>query len=83
MSGDELRLTGPDGVPFATYRELYESRGEAIEQMLAERRRAERLAAQLRGGFLSTAGNRTPEAGEFAWGLVPKTSPPRAGESRG
>ncbi len=55
MGGDVLRLIGPDGVAFLTYVELYESRGEAIDQMLAERRRADRerqraemLAAQLR-----------------------------------
>jgi Uma2 family endonuclease len=55
LSGDDLRLIGPDGKPFATYAELYEREEQAIDQMLiargeaeAERKRAERLAAQLR-----------------------------------
>lgn len=41
MSGDELRLFGPDNRPFATYLELAQS-------LAAEKQRAEKLAAQLK-----------------------------------
>jgi Uma2 family endonuclease len=55
LSGDELRILGPDGRPFATYVELAEQRDEATRQRDEatrqrdeERRKVERLEARLR-----------------------------------
>ena len=48
LSGDELRVLGPAGRPFATYVELVQQREELAQQREAQQLRAERLAAQLR-----------------------------------
>jgi hypothetical protein len=46
---DDLRIYGPDGRQFSTYAELAQKRDELAHERNAERVRAERLAAQLRG----------------------------------
>jgi len=48
LSGTELRLSGPDGRPFATYEELAEQRDRAEAQLEEQRARADRLQARLR-----------------------------------
>jgi len=48
LSGEELRVYGPDGRPFATYVELGRREEEARRQAQEAHQRAERLAAQLR-----------------------------------
>jgi Uma2 family endonuclease len=48
MSGDELRIFGPDGRPFASYVELAAQRDQERQEKEQARQRAERLAAQLR-----------------------------------
>ncbi len=46
--GDDLRILGPDGRPFATYLELSRQRDESTRRAEESARRAERLAAKLR-----------------------------------
>jgi Uma2 family endonuclease len=48
MSGDELRIFGPDGQPFASYLELAAQRDQAQQRADQAQQRMERLAAQLR-----------------------------------
>lgn len=48
LIGTDLRLTGPDGRPFASYLDLIRQREELEQQREAERLRADRLAAQLK-----------------------------------
>jgi Uma2 family endonuclease len=45
---DNLKIIGPDGLPFATYVELAQERDALRQRAEAERQRAERLEAQLR-----------------------------------
>ena len=48
MSGPELVIYGPDGRRFLTYQELAQQNDQLVQERDAERRRAERMAAQLR-----------------------------------
>jgi Uma2 family endonuclease len=48
LNADTLRLIRPDGQPFLTYLELYQSRESERQRAESERLRAERLAERLR-----------------------------------
>ena len=48
LSGEELKLIRPDGLPFETYTELAARAEQELRHAERERQRAEKLAAQLR-----------------------------------
>lgn len=60
LSGEELRILGPDGRPFASYLELAEQCDQAQKQAAESARKAERLAAQLRALGIEPEQGETP-----------------------